>query len=317
MTITSTAFFLGLAIQVLAQSTEVTQCISEYQWSINSLNQNPCMVAAYLETQCTPQQPYDVPILPAGNHYTAPNFTAATPCLCSSVTYQLISACAGCQGRNFLNWTSWSINCPVVKFLTYPMAIPPATEVATWAYLNVTQTNDTFDPTVARNNVGKPSTIPSNAPTTSSSNSLVASNPTASIASDGTDSTASKHSNAGAIAGGVVGGLAFLAIVGLLAFWLILRKRNSRNNRAIKLDLDESNPTTPEPMREQFTGHRDGPSPMNTIPTQYFDSETTFPMSPTSSAFYTTVPARRSMETVSQYGSQAQAPRGYTGAAEI
>lgn len=48
--------------------------------------------------------------------------------------------------------------------------------------------------------------------------------PAASGSSSDNASSKKSKSNAGAIAGGVVGGIAFLAIVGLVAFWLLTRR---------------------------------------------------------------------------------------------
>ncbi len=52
-----------------------------------------------------------VDAVPGGFHYLGPTVAEADECRCSSVTYSLISACGGCQGRNFVNWTTWSTNC--------------------------------------------------------------------------------------------------------------------------------------------------------------------------------------------------------------
>lgn len=141
--------WLAAALSVLAQSSDVTQCINTYEWvcdcirdkmtiwrfnthlqAINSEGQTPCLVAAYLESACG-RRAYSLilhllsPILircpertatqvnavPVNNQYLGPNSTQQNPCLCSSVTYSLVSACGGCQARNFQNWTTWSMDC--------------------------------------------------------------------------------------------------------------------------------------------------------------------------------------------------------------
>jgi hypothetical protein len=53
----------------------------------------------------------EVNSIPVGTHYIGPSPTNATPCQCSTVTYSLVSACGGCQERNFLSWTDWAANC--------------------------------------------------------------------------------------------------------------------------------------------------------------------------------------------------------------
>jgi hypothetical protein len=60
-----------------------------------------------------------VDAIPVGTHYLGPTFADATPCRCSTVTYSLLSACAGCQNRDFTNWINWSLNCPYVEISTY------------------------------------------------------------------------------------------------------------------------------------------------------------------------------------------------------
>ena len=65
------------------------------------------MITWYLVTE--------VPAVPAGNHYLGPNASDADPCRCSSVTYSMISACAGCQDRTYIDWITWSQNCTTVS----------------------------------------------------------------------------------------------------------------------------------------------------------------------------------------------------------
>jgi hypothetical protein len=57
--------------------------------------------------------------IPVGTHYIGPSPANATTCQCSTVTYSLVSACGGCQERNFLSWTDWAANCRegIVSFL--------------------------------------------------------------------------------------------------------------------------------------------------------------------------------------------------------
>lgn len=51
--------------------------------------------------------------IPPDTHYIGPSVADADGCHCSSVTYSVVSACAGCQQRSYLNWTTWSYNCTV------------------------------------------------------------------------------------------------------------------------------------------------------------------------------------------------------------
>ncbi|KAJ7510061.1 hypothetical protein B0H11DRAFT_1173784 [Mycena galericulata] len=128
-------FALLLLSQVAAQTSNVTTCIPSYDWSLNSNDQTPCLVAAILENIC--DGPVEVNTIPPHNHYI---LTDANLCQCNTVTYSLISACGGCQNRTFISWTDWATNCtqvePVGQFL---QTIPPDVAVPSWAYLNVTK----------------------------------------------------------------------------------------------------------------------------------------------------------------------------------
>ena len=89
----------------------------------NSINQNPCEVAAYLQSTCSQgsecfsffQIPrpalyendcitssslpaFTVPALPVGFQYSGPTAQGGDDlCKCNTVTYSLLSACGGCQ----------------------------------------------------------------------------------------------------------------------------------------------------------------------------------------------------------------------------
>lgn len=310
---------LPLITHVAAQSSDVTQCIPAYSWAMNSKQQTPCLVAAYLEGICT-GQPFSVNSLPNGTHYLGPNSSNANPCICSTVTYSLVSACGGCQNRTFTNWGNWSLSCTSTEIATFPDAIPSGTDVPVWAYLDVTTfVNETFDPVAAQQsllNSPVTSSITSASSITSSLRksstvSSVISQPTVSSLSPSSTAVnhASSHSNAGAIAGGVVGGLVFLAVAALVALWWFVRRRNPRAH-------DDRVFVAPSTNMVSSTGLPDGPSLLSTNP--YMGSDTnTFPGSPVTSAVYTTLPNRRSLESISHYGPSVVHSRGYTGAPEV
>jgi hypothetical protein len=81
----------------------------------------------------------------------------------------------------------------------------------------------------------------------------------------------SSHSNAGAIAGGVVGGIVFLAAVALGAVWFLLRRRGWKdrviNRKPVNLDEDEP-PVLPPPT-EGYTSDRTVTSPISSVQTPY------------------------------------------------
>ncbi|KAF9469205.1 hypothetical protein BDZ94DRAFT_1243948 [Collybia nuda] len=301
-----------LITRTASQSSNVTRCTTDYQWSLNSLHQTPCLVAAYLESACS-VQPQEVNEIPPGNHYLGPQFVQADACKCSTVTYSLISACGGCQNRTFTSWANWSLNCPVLYVTLYPKPIPIGTDVPSWAYLNVTKTNNTFDPVAAHNNAA-------NTPPTSLSASLPSN--TAHVSSSSTSDRPAKASNAGAIAGGVVGGIVGLVIIALIIFWFFLRngsswKRRSRAQDRVDLDEDDVPAMSPPPMTS-YGGNSGTPisSPLSPYQHSRDASDLGSLGSPvTSTGIYTTFGGRGSMDSIPYNPSQAT--RGYTGAAEL
>jgi hypothetical protein len=44
--------------------------------------------------------------LPMGAHYGGPQGRATDECQCSTIVYQLVSACADCQNRTFLSYVA-------------------------------------------------------------------------------------------------------------------------------------------------------------------------------------------------------------------
>ena len=121
----------------------------------NSLDQNPCAVAAYLEATCNMGCEYLACVhgnstlisaawtfepLPTGYQYGAPDEDWRTDlCMCNTVLYSLVSACDACQGEKWsmygpilsvyipfylsaIRWTRWVTNCSKV--------LPPSTWVS-------------------------------------------------------------------------------------------------------------------------------------------------------------------------------------------
>ncbi|TEB30495.1 hypothetical protein FA13DRAFT_555351 [Coprinellus micaceus] len=113
-------------------------CSAE-RWSYNTLNQSPCVVGSALKAVC---QPGASPIvyLPPGYVYDGPSLVDRqnTPCRCSSVYYSLLSACAWCQGRDFISWSRYATNCTTAYLGVFPRELPRGTGVPAWAYMNVT-----------------------------------------------------------------------------------------------------------------------------------------------------------------------------------
>ncbi|KAF9053188.1 hypothetical protein BJ165DRAFT_844765 [Panaeolus papilionaceus] len=126
------------------------QCLSnsKFDWTFNSADQSPCDVAAGLQGVCSTE--VIIPPLQNGQTYPGPAELLTTSCICSSVYYSMLSACAFCQGRQWLNWSTYNVYCTTLYVQIFPSPLPMNLSVPIWAYLNVA-VRDTFDPTLAQN----------------------------------------------------------------------------------------------------------------------------------------------------------------------
>jgi len=210
---------------VRAQTTQV-ECGSSFSFLSNSLGQNPCVIAGYLEDACvTTGGLWNIPALPYGESYVGPGTAQATYCTCSSVSYSLVSACGACQSELWIPWSSWRENCSasIVTVGQWPLNIPQGTAVPAWAFQDVA-INNTFNIDLARTDTAPASTY------VGSQTATVASGSTSGSSSSPTASSSSHKSNAGAIAGGVIGGIAALVLLGILIFLLYRRYKERHNN---------------------------------------------------------------------------------------
>jgi hypothetical protein len=122
----------------------------------------------------------------------------------------MLSACANCQGRNYIRWSAYNANCTTVYSQVFAQPIPIGLKVPAWAYQEV-DTSDNFNITSAQSTKGPESTrISSGAP-----------GPTNTSPPTG----GAKKTNVGAIAGGVVGGVVALGIIACLIFFFVIRKK--------------------------------------------------------------------------------------------
>ncbi|KAB5590035.1 hypothetical protein CTheo_6530 [Ceratobasidium theobromae] len=140
----------GATHRAFAQQTNVT-CDGAFDWAKNSKGQSPCLVAAYLQGACYPDRHWNVTSLSPGTEYLAPSGNAATGCACSSPVYQLLSACAACQGQSYLSWGQWTTNCPPARISngSFPLQVPTDTAIPQWA-LAAIRPEAYFDPQVAK-----------------------------------------------------------------------------------------------------------------------------------------------------------------------
>ncbi|KAF8316466.1 uncharacterized protein EI90DRAFT_3021551 [Cantharellus anzutake] len=246
------------ADKVLAQNTNVT-CLPSFNWALNSANgrfhaavmiirENPCKVASELQAVCGGG--WDVTSLPPDYHYidnqgpvkgsetNGPNY-----CTCTSIVYELMSACGACQNRTFISYPAWTIDCTNISTkegVYNPSLIPSGTLVPRWAYLKPSSYGGLFNIEIAKqigdapessrslslnttssttttsttSAVGVPSGTP--APTTTPFSTSTVSTPTIATSTPTTTSRGGSRGrslNTGAFMRGVVGGLVGLALI--------------------------------------------------------------------------------------------------------
>jgi len=212
------------AVTILAQdSSNVPNCTdNQYNWTYNSLDQSPCYVAIALIEMVSSGQAYSLPPVSfLGQIYGLPA-GATTVYFCNTVWYSLLSACALCQDGSWFTWPIYSQNCSQTYLMEYPGPIPSNTTVPTWAFLNVTATNDNFDPAKASSLAVAPS------PTSSASTSSAATSSTStSSTSTSTSHPTHDRSKVGAIAGGTIGGFVIALLVLILLFYLHKRRKGT------------------------------------------------------------------------------------------
>ncbi|KAF9265611.1 hypothetical protein L218DRAFT_957211 [Marasmius fiardii PR-910] len=232
---------LGVTLpRAAAQSTNATCILASLQWSQNSAQQSPCAVASSLIGVCN-GGPYNVQSLPAGQVYLGPSIDAANGCLCSTVTYSLMSACSLCQNGTIASWREWAANCPTVSISTFPSPIPSNVLVPGWAYLDV-KTNDIFSPEDAKahTNASESSALP--IPTTSSVTS--SSIPTTSTPPQiNSSSSSSRDSHRDMVVNAVVGSmLGFLLLLGCVMYLCIRRRKALKKRKETRTGEADSQP---------------------------------------------------------------------------
>lgn len=246
-------------------------CLTPNDWSYNSLGQSPCIVASALAGVCVGGQFTLSPLAP-DYVYLGPSVSTANSCRCSSVYYSLLSACANCQGRNFLRWSAYDGNCTTTYVTVFPQPIPAGTLVPHYAYLDV-QATDTFNVSLAEAAGGAESSPVSTVASTKATGTGTATK-TGTVSP--TKSAAAKSGpNVGAIAGGVIGGVILIALLAGLIFWLI-RRNNPRAPPASQLYYGPDTASSPPPMSFGGTSTYSGmptpkvydPSDPSTYPSQ-------------------------------------------------
>ncbi|KAH8917660.1 hypothetical protein BT69DRAFT_1323419 [Atractiella rhizophila] len=197
-------------------------CGQGFSWMSNDLSQSPCQVASSILSGCI-NGPYNLWALPAANYaYPGPTQTNSTAfaynqCLCSMPIYNLLSACADCQGSSWVGWERHIENCNSSYTgdneggrVDLPITVPTNTMLMPWMTVNPLKntTNGEWSETLSRQLATAGS---------SSSNPI-------------TGSSSSKNANTGIIIGAVLGGVALLSVI-VFAFWFLHSKTKASSPR--------------------------------------------------------------------------------------
>ncbi|KIJ48866.1 hypothetical protein M422DRAFT_66289 [Sphaerobolus stellatus SS14] len=223
--LTKRLFAITLALstlsRVIAQAESLVQC-STASWTSNDEGEQPCLVAIALGQACTGAAYSLTPLKTNHSGYSGPQtMSESNPCICSTVTYSMIAACAICQSGGFFSWSQWMENCNTkdINAEKFPIAIPPGVTVPAWAYLNVSGTG-TFD-----TNQASQIAVAHNIPDVNGTN----------VPNFATAQASHHSSNTGAIAGGVVGGVVGLLLI--VVGGLILYRKRQRNVKVQRSDI--------------------------------------------------------------------------------
>ncbi|KAF8518539.1 hypothetical protein BU17DRAFT_90880 [Hysterangium stoloniferum] len=190
---------LLFALGVDGQATTTAVCTLD-PWRIQKVRAHAKWPPHYRQHVMAELSDYEIPAIPKGDLYIGPDVGYSNRCICSSVTYSMVSACGACQGASEIRWSNWIKNCTDTDITLgqYPLSIPPGISIPAWAFLNVTELN-TWDPTASL----------------TSHNS---GNPDISATSK---SKPKSSTNVAAIAGGAAGGVVFIIIIiGLIVFFM-------------------------------------------------------------------------------------------------
>ncbi|KAJ8088820.1 hypothetical protein PM082_014066 [Marasmius tenuissimus] len=195
------------AVQPRADIQATAQCQSEYGWAHNEQGTSPCLVYAALAAPCL-QGRYHVPPITVDYHYDPPRDAHVNRCECSWAAYNMQSACTLCQDvlKALPNtWNSYNAACgsSLTNDTYWPsdIAITGGHKIPAYAATNPADWKDQiFDPVKAQQIAqqhlpdldGKPPP----------------------------EEEKKDKKPVGAIAGGVVGGVALLAGLGIL-LWFV------------------------------------------------------------------------------------------------
>ncbi|KLO08169.1 hypothetical protein SCHPADRAFT_944661 [Schizopora paradoxa] len=136
-------------------------CLGVFSWMSNSKGQDPCLVSAWLLSQCASGS-WFIPKLPNASFlYGFGGSGSGDPnvCACSWAVYNTLQACAFCQGIEFglsiITWVEYNDSCKADQITEGPwppnVIIPIETSIPFWAEENPDfWPNSRFDPTSAQ-----------------------------------------------------------------------------------------------------------------------------------------------------------------------
>ncbi|KAF8329908.1 hypothetical protein F5887DRAFT_625595 [Amanita rubescens] len=255
---------------IIAQAVpDVTCTNSQFGWTSNSIGQSPCYVATLLVEPCGQDVSFG-PLSPGSAGYGAVSDNYPNNlCMCNSVTYCLISACAACQGASWLTWPDYSQNCTKTwRVKQYPEPLPPNAQVPHWAYQNVSDNDNNFNVSAASDAVGPESTPPAGGPTLTtmplSSTSNPSSNPSNTNSSSNLSPPSSTIDTGAIVAGGVIGSIIGVALVAGSVL-LIYRRQSPQPSPFLQPTPNSPQPTPnspqPSPNPPQPSPNPPQPSP--------------------------------------------------------
>ncbi|KAF8339531.1 uncharacterized protein EI90DRAFT_3286048 [Cantharellus anzutake] len=134
------------------------------------------LFAFFLHLLTSPQLGWTVTSLPPNYHYIGESVTPIHPnfyvlsrqtkgpvkgsdtngpnyCTCTSIVYELMSACGACQNRTFISYPAWTVDCgniSTVEGVYTPSLIPSGALVPRWAYLKPSSYGGLFNIEVAK-----------------------------------------------------------------------------------------------------------------------------------------------------------------------
>ncbi|KAH9047026.1 hypothetical protein EDB83DRAFT_1484422 [Lactarius deliciosus] len=205
-----------------------TDTVSSWGWSFNSLDQNPCLITAYIMSTCY-SDGFIMEPLDGATHYASPSredVLEANPCWCNTVTYNLMSACTECQRGRSPSRTQYYQNCTrILEPSIFPNPVPARTRVPQWVLQDTSSSGD-WSYKSARLIGGTPEVFPGeliNTPTTSTVTLEVTTTTSASLIVVPVPTSLSSTSSGsglyeGAFAGGVVCGVTAIAAIFLSLF---------------------------------------------------------------------------------------------------